>query len=168
MFVECACGQRHWGLHGAAGLLLTTTGRDRVVLQRRPLDVHQGGSWACVGGAIEPGESAIHAALREAAEEEGILAGAVRPIVEIVGTRHPDWSYTYVLAETTTAAVPGGPSDSWESDGTSWHEVAAVAHLELHPAFAADWPELRTRLARLDIAAPAPDAGRHAGPWPSP
>lgn len=146
MFVECACGQRHWGPYGAAGLLLTTPGRDRVLLQRRPEDVHQGGSWACVGGAIERGESPIHAALREAAEEEGISAAVVRPFEEIVGTRHPDWSYTYVLAETSTDEVPGGPSDSWESDGTEWHHVDAVEDLELHPAFAADWPELRTRL----------------------
>jgi len=147
MFVECACGQRHWGPYGAAGLLLTTAERDRVLLQRRPKDVHQGGSWACVGGAIERGESALHAALREAAEEEAISASVVRPIEEIVGTVHPDWSYTYVLAETTAAAVPGGPSQSWESDGTAWHDVGAVEALGLHPAFAADWPQLRTRLA---------------------
>jgi len=57
MYVYCSCGRRHWGLHGAAGLLLTDRDRSGVVLQRRSALVHHGNTWALIGGALERGET---------------------------------------------------------------------------------------------------------------
>ena len=66
-WVTCDLGHRHWGLYGAAGLLLhrpTATG-DEVLLQHRATWSHHGGTWGLLGGARHSDESAVEAALRE-------------------------------------------------------------------------------------------------------
>ena len=149
MYVHCACGRRHWGVHGAAGLLLTDPARTGVLLQKRSAMVHQGGTWALVGGAIEAGETPLEAALREAHEEEGIDPRGVTPVRTFVGTEHPDWSYTYVLVEAPRPEDPHVPhSGGWESDGARWVDLAAVPALALHPSLHGDWPMLLDALAR--------------------
>jgi 8-oxo-dGTP pyrophosphatase MutT (NUDIX family) len=146
--VGCGCGRRHWGLVGAAGLLLARrdpTGRvSHVVLQHRALWSDQGGTWGIPGGAREPGESAIDAALREAAEEAGIDPVSVR----VLGTsvlQHPDWSYTTVLADERGPVQPR-VTDA-ESTAVVWVPVGEVTDRPLLGAFAQAWPDL---LARLD------------------
>ncbi|WP_203756631.1 NUDIX domain-containing protein [Cellulomonas chitinilytica] len=146
-WVECACGRRHWGLHGAAGLLLTRRdahGRPvAVVLQHRAPWSDQGGTWGLPGGARTPHESAEDAALREAAEEAGIAPSAVR----VRGTSvlaHPDWSYTTVLADELAPVEPSA-TDA-ESVEVRWVAVEDVDGLALLPAFADAWPDLRRRL----------------------
>ena len=152
-WVECACGARHWGLHGAAGLLLArrAPGDDgaphgpatHVLLQHRAPWSHHGGTWGVPGGARQPDEDATAAALREAAEEAGVPADAVRPFATRV-LSHPDWSYTTVLADEVHAfdARPTGA----ESLAIVWVPVAQVAALDLLPAFAQAWPSLHTAL----------------------
>jgi 8-oxo-dGTP pyrophosphatase MutT (NUDIX family) len=143
MYVYCSCGHKHWGRYGAAGLLLTDPERRGVVLQKRGPMTHHGGTWALIGGAIEPGETATEAALREAHEEEGLDPGRVAVVRTFAGTVHPEWTYTYVLVEATRAADPvfstGG---GWESDGAEWVDLAEVPNLGLHPSLRADWPRL--------------------------
>jgi carboxylate-amine ligase len=147
-WVDCACGQRHWGRHGAAGLLLTRPGQDgtEVLLQLRAAWTHQGGTWGLPGGARDSHESTTQAALREAGEEAGVSARGVHVLGED-RDEHQTWSYTYVLAQApgdaTAAAV------NLESDAVEWVPVADVAARALHPAFAAAWPRLKQRLAAL-------------------
>ena len=51
-WVDCVCGNRHWGKHGAAGLLLV---RDRkVLLQHRAPWVHDGWSYDTVIAKADP------------------------------------------------------------------------------------------------------------------
>ena len=99
MWLRCSCGERHWGRYGAAGLLLTDPARTAVLLQKRSVHVHNGGTWSVPGGAIERGESPREAALREAHEEAGLDPRTLRVTSTLVGTDHGDWSYTYVVAE---------------------------------------------------------------------
>ena len=144
-WVDCACGRRHWGLVGAAGLLLVRRGSDRrvteVVLQHRSLESHQGGTWGVPGGAIVPGETAVQGALRESLEEAGIEPETVRVLGEHV-LDHGTWSYTTVLAEEAPGAVVDvSPTDS-ESLAVAWVPVDEVTERELLPAFAAAWPTL--------------------------
>ena len=149
-WVECACGRRHWGLHGAAGLLLVRRDLDgtplAVVLQHRALWSDQGGTWGVPGGARMPGESAQDAALREAEEEAGISPASVR-VRESQVLQHADWSYTTVLADEVRPVVPT-VTDA-ESVELRWVPVDEVADLPLLPAFAAAWPGLRDRLVAL-------------------
>ncbi len=80
-FVYCERGHRHWGLFGAAGLLLTDPERG-VLLQHRAWWTHHGRTWALPGGARRGHESAREAATREAEEEAAVPVGAVRPTAE--------------------------------------------------------------------------------------
>lgn len=157
-WVECACGRRHWGLVGAAGLLLVR--RDpqglvtHVVLQHRSLESHQGGTWGVPGGAIVPGETAVEGALRESSEEAGIPPDAVRVLGEHV-LDHGPWSYTTVLAEEAPGhQVDVRPTDS-ESLDVVWVAADEVADRELLPAFGAAWPGLRARIDAMGPGDPA-------------
>lgn len=152
-WVECACGRRHWGLSGAAGLLLVRrdgTGQPvAVVLQHRAPWSDQGGTWGLPGGARAPHESAVEAALREAHEEAGIDPAAVRARDTWVLT-HPDWSYTTVLADEVLPVEPAA-TDA-ESVEVRWVAVEDVAGLPLLGAFAEAWPGLLDRAWALATA----------------
>ncbi len=133
-FVSCACGGRHWGRFGAAGLLVVRG--DRVLLQHRALWSHEGGTWGVPGGALDVGETPLQGALREAGEEAAVPAGAVRPR-HAWTTDHGDWSYTTLICE---AVAPFEPARlDAESQELRWVRLADVAGLPLHSGFAAGW-----------------------------
>jgi 8-oxo-dGTP diphosphatase len=152
-WVDCACGQRHWGRYGAAGLLLVwqdehESGADSrrgpdVLLQHRAAWTHEGGTWALPGGARGHDETPEQAALREAHEEAGLDPADVTT-GELVVVDHGPWSYTYVLAGTPTRAHLE-PSDL-ETEDLAWVPVAEVAAYPLHPLFEQAWPSLRERV----------------------
>jgi 8-oxo-dGTP diphosphatase len=147
VYVHCECGRRHWGVYGAAGVLITDPARTGVVLQKRSDHVHHGGTWALIGGAVERGESATSAALREAHEEEGLDPSSVTVLRTFVGTRHPSWTYTYVLAEAPRPEHPDlARTGGWESDGARWVDLPAVPSLHLHPSLRADWSRVLAEL----------------------
>lgn len=149
------CGDhRHWGLYGAAGLLLArrapgTPGAlgpvTDVVLQHRAVWSDQGGTWGVPGGALAPHETPVDGALRESLEEAAVEPRAVH----VLGTHvldHGPWAYTTVLADVAPGArVTPGAADP-ESLEVRWVAVDEVTALPLLPAFAAAWPGLRARL----------------------
>lgn len=65
----------------AVGILLDEDGR--VLITRRPDNVHQGGLWEFPGGKLETGESVIEALARELAEELGTCVEQSEPLLEI-------------------------------------------------------------------------------------
>lgn len=144
-WVRCSLGHRHWGLHGAAGLLLVTpaAGLPVVLLQHRAPWSHHGGTWGIPGGARAGSETAVQAALREAVEEAGVPAGEVALDGEAVDD-HGGWSYTTVLGR-LPRPVPVRPTDR-ESLAVEWVPVREVERLPLHPGFAAGWPAHREAL----------------------
>ncbi|WP_324650778.1 NUDIX domain-containing protein [Georgenia sp. H159] len=163
-WVECRCGQRHWGRYGAAGLLLwrrspqapdgtgtplaadaTDPSRYAVVLQHRALWSHHGGTWGLPGGAVDPGETAVQGALREAQEEADLPPSGLRVRTSYL-LDHGDWSYATVVAE-AVAQVEPRVSDA-ESVGVAWVEGSAVTERQLLPAFADALPGLRALLGR--------------------
>ncbi len=145
-WVECACGQRHWGRFGAAGLLVSHAGR--VLLQHRAAWSHHGDTWGIPGGARRSDEDALTAALREASEEAGVAASSVRPFAAVVDDHGP-WSYSTVLAR-AEHELAVRPVDA-ESVELRWVAVDAVADLPLHPGFGEAWPQLRSLLDRRDL-----------------
>jgi 8-oxo-dGTP diphosphatase len=152
-WVECRCGHRHWGLFGAAGLLLVRTrGGPQVLMQLRAPWTHEGGRWGLPGGARDSHETVAAAAVREAGEEAGVEADHVRVMSTAVGADHGIWSYTYVIA----MAEPGlrvGPPNA-ESDQLAWVGLDDVAALPLHSGLASAWVPLRPVITSvLDTAA---------------
>jgi 8-oxo-dGTP diphosphatase len=155
-WVRCRCGQMHWGVHGAAGLLLLRRlgGVVELLLQLRAGWTHQGGSWGLPGGARDSHEDVVAAALREAGEEVGLDAAEVAVVGSTVGVDHGDWQYTYVIA--CAIASAGGAIGvrvvNDESDEIRWVALDEVDGLPLHPALAQSWPALRSVLASVAAA----------------
>jgi 8-oxo-dGTP pyrophosphatase MutT (NUDIX family) len=148
-WVDCACGQRHWGLFGAAGLLVHKTdaeGRLRVLLQRRSAQTHNGGTWALPGGALNSNETAEQAALREAEEEAGIEAAWVA-LEKTCVDGHGSWSYTTVIARADRDFT--ARASNWESDEVGWFLVDELEDLPLHHGFAASWGRVSQALRGL-------------------
>jgi 8-oxo-dGTP pyrophosphatase MutT (NUDIX family) len=139
----CDAGHQHWGIHGAAGLLLrapTGDGDTHVLLQRRAWWTHHGNTWGVPGGAKASWETPEEAALREIEEEITLTLDQV----EIETVHHDDhggWSYWTVMAQLTEpcTALPRNR----ETAEVRWVPNNQVSALQLHPGFAATWPLLQ-------------------------
>lgn len=143
-WVTAPTGERYWGRFGAAGLLVHDPGLG-VLLQHRAEWSHFGGTWGIPGGALQQGEGAVAAALRESHEEAAVPLSAVRAH----GTRVIDrevWSYTTVISEVIEPFDPiVGDAESVE---LAWVPIEHVAERPLHPAFGQAWPVLAGLLAQ--------------------
>jgi 8-oxo-dGTP pyrophosphatase MutT (NUDIX family) len=141
-WTTCGLGHRHWGLFGAAGLLLRTPANEAsaVGLQLRAEPSHHGGTWGVLGGARHEDETAVEAALREAGEEATVEPDLIRVEAGYVDD-HGGWAYTTIVAS-APSAMRLAPRN-WESDAVSWVPLAEVDTLDLHPGFATTWPLLR-------------------------
>lgn len=136
-WTRCAQGHRHWGIHGAAGLLVWHG--EHLLLQHRALWSHHGGTWGILGGARNRGETAEQAALREAGEEAGLDPATVTVAGRFVDD-HGGWSYTTVITR-AASAMPLTASTP-ETIEMRWVPVAELDTLTLHPGFAASWPQV--------------------------
>ncbi len=137
-WIHCACGYKHWGKFGAAGLLLVRNGS--IFLQHRAPWVHNGDTWGIPGGARDSHETIVEAALREAFEETGIDGGEITPLTTFTDD-HDGWSYSTVIAIASNKVE--GHELNEESHEVRWVKFDDVTRLPLHPSFAASWPALR-------------------------
>ena len=140
-WVECACGNKHWGLNGAAGILILR--RNEILLQHRAPWVHNGDTWGIPGGARDSHESTIEGAFREAIEETGIDTALLTPLHTFCDN-HGSWKYETVIARAEEGLVAHEVND--ESHEVRWIHIDEVAHMALHPSFAKSWPELKELL----------------------
>jgi 8-oxo-dGTP diphosphatase len=140
-WVVCEQGHRHWGRYGAAGLLAVAPG-PYVLLQHRAPWSHGGGTWGVPGGARDRAETAEQAARRETVEETALDVAQVVTVGEHV-VDHGGWSYTTFVA-TAPSRLPVRADR--ESLALAWVTPDELAGLDLLPAFAAAWPDLRALL----------------------
>ncbi len=158
-------GARHWGRHGAAGLLLRALGPDgttSVLLQHRAPWSHQGGTWGLPGGARDSHETPEQAAVREAHEEAGLPADQLRVRVSVITAEVGSpggayWTYTTVIADASHLLVT---VPNRESSELRWVADDGVADLPLHPGLAASWQRLRAVAAAIPLLATPPPDGR--------
>ncbi len=124
-------------------------GRDVLLVHRTP---EQGGYWHVVAGGVEPGETAVEAAVRELREETGLVADLASGIevTEHVSTLteapadRDDPSAVAVGVTCFQAMAPDDwePTLDWEHDRHRW----------CHPAEAAStlrWPGTAQALRKL-------------------
>ena len=137
-WIQCACGTKHWGLNGAAGILLVRG--TQILLQHRAPWVHNGDTWGIPGGARDSHESVLEAAIREAKEETGIDPVHLTPI-QTFSDDHGSWRYDTVIAHASELLVARELND--ESHEVRWVEIDEVDELTLHPSFEKSWPTLK-------------------------
>ena len=127
------------------------TGRRGVLLHRHK----RLGVWLQPGGHVDAGESPLHAAQRELAEETGIRAAAVSAAVLHVDVHPGGRGHTHldVRYHFTADADPAPPAD--ESPAVAWFawtEAARIADAGLRGAL--------TRLGGSPVAGTPNDDGR--------
>ncbi|WP_344856638.1 NUDIX hydrolase [Planomonospora alba] len=148
-WARCDRGHRHWGVHGASGLLAVhhdSAGTPHVLMQKRSLWSHHGGTWGLPGGARDSHEDAVAGALREAREEASLHGDGLR-VQGVYLDDHGGWTFETVIAE-AEGLLPAVPGNS-ESADLRWLPAEEVASRDLHPGFAETWPALRPALAPL-------------------
>ena len=141
-FIICnRCNARHWGVYGAAGLLLVRTDLSpaSVLLQLRATWTHGGGTWALPGGALDSDEHPVMAAAREAWEETGIDP-RVLDVKEIYTDEHGNWRYHTVVAHAVGELNEFDANA--ETEDLRWVPVDNVGGFDLHPGLRATWPVL--------------------------
>ena len=137
-WVQCACGNKHWGLNGAAGILIVRG--SEILLQHRAPWVHNGDTWGIPGGARDSHESTIEGAFREAVEETGIDTSLLT-VLHTYTDDHGDRKYETVIAKGSNEIVAQEVND--ESHEVRWVDIERVEELPLHPSFAKSWPTLK-------------------------
>jgi 8-oxo-dGTP diphosphatase len=155
-WTECARGHRHWGLHGASGLLAVhhdDDGVPHVLMQKRSVWSHHGGTWGLPGGARDSHEDAVTTAMREAREEAALPGDRLR-VQGVYRDDHGGWAFETVIAE-SAERLPAVCANG-ESDELRWLPLGEVAARKLHPGFAATWETISGAISPetlvLDVA----------------
>ena len=165
-WIPCVCGHKHWGLNGAAGVMLVRTdpgtGRPtHIVMQHRAVWSAEGGTWGIPGGALSDGENAVEGALRESWEEAGIPAGDIQ-VIGAYCEDHGPWSYTTVIAREKPGCRVEPYTRDDESSEIRWIPVDKIPDIRLLSAFRHDWPYFSQLIGRLTAEGTRTDT-REAG-----
>ena len=115
-------------IHVVAGIL--RDGQGRVLLTQRPPGKHLAGLWEFPGGKCEPGESPEGALRRELAEEIGVEAGIIEPLIA-VPWHYPEKS---VVLDVYDVRIWRGQAHGREGQALRWASVAELPALRMPPA----------------------------------
>ncbi len=147
----------HWGSAGA-GIVLVAGGK--ILLLLRSEDVTEPGFWGIPGGAIDPNEDPLTAALRELHEETGLRIPNPTLLGQVVWDS-PNGRFRYT---TSVVRVPEATSRkaihlNWENNDHRWVDAAWLRDNvdDLHPGFRASLDQL------LAVALPAGSANTFRG-----
>ncbi|OTA28891.1 septum formation protein Maf [Alloscardovia macacae] len=148
-WIQCACGHKHWGQNGAAGILLARRDDDgevsHVAMQHRAAWSAEGGTWGIPGGALATGESIIEGALRESLEEANIHPEDI----DVVGAYcedHGPWSYTTVFAFEKPGHMVEPYATDDESEEVCWVSVDDIEDITLLSYLKNDWANFLQRV----------------------
>jgi SPP1 gp7 family putative phage head morphogenesis protein len=151
--VTCSRGHKHWGEHGAAGLLVRArvNGQYRYLLQKRSATGDHPNVWSLPGGALLQDEDAITGAYREAGEELGQIPADVKPHHTVVDD-HGGWAFHTVVADSPAEFTPTCDGESpEETAGWAWLTAKEIDKLPLHPGFAGAWETVRRSRRNIQL-----------------
>jgi (d)CTP diphosphatase len=101
----------------------------QLLIARRPAEKRHGGLWEFPGGKLREGESLQEAARRELAEELGLEALAVGPVV--FDARDPGTPFLVRFVHVIVEDTPPRPS---EHDAVAWLSPDQIRDLPLAPS----------------------------------
>lgn len=113
-------------LLGAIAILV----RGDLVLLARRTKAPDAGLWGFPGGHVEPGETALAAAVRELREETGIHAEPIEYLTNIDVIRHDDNGRVkmhYLLAAVRCRYLSGTPAAADDVSDAAWVSAADIA-----------------------------------------
>lgn len=115
-------------VHVAVGVIVNADGK--ILIAKRPLNVHQGGLWEFPGGKVDTGETIQQALVRELHEELAIDVHASQPLIQI---RHhyPDKSVLLDVHKIT--GFTGEPCGN-EGQPVQWVDAKALDSFEFPAA----------------------------------
>jgi 8-oxo-dGTP diphosphatase len=120
---------RRYPTHPIVGVLAVVLRGDKALVVRRanpPL----AGRWGFPGGVLELGETVAEGAMRELAEETGVVADPIGPLTVIDTIDHDDegrvrYHYTLVAVLGRWRSGEGAPGD--DADEVAWLTRAEIA-----------------------------------------
>ncbi len=132
----------HWGRAGAG--IVPTTGKRALFLLRSRL-VTEPGTWGIAGGAVDPGEDALTAGLRELREEAGLDLETYSLLGTTTFTSPTGFRYTTNVVRVHPSVTQREVRLNWENREACWGDEAWLdAHLDkIHPGMRPVLPELR-------------------------
>jgi 8-oxo-dGTP diphosphatase len=115
---------------------------DEMLVARRPEGTHLAGAWEFPGGKIVDGEEPSAAARRELAEETGLVAERLEPLLVLVHEypEHPVRLHVFIARDPSGEVRIGG-SREW-----GWRTLRQLRELEMPPANAPILNALRWRV----------------------
>ena len=108
-------------------------GNGRWLLQKRPAGKRHAGLWEFPGGKVEPGETPLHALVRELNEELTIRVTAIaQPAVARAAASPGEGERAIVIHLYTIDAWEGTPRPEPGAE-LGWFSAEEIAHLRLPP-----------------------------------
>jgi 8-oxo-dGTP diphosphatase len=124
---------REYPTHPLPGVLALVERDGRLLMVRRAKEPDRG-KWGFPGGLVELGETVAEAALRELAEETGLIAAALG-VVDVFEVISPDQQgrirYHYVLNVVRCAASEGEPVAADDAEAAGWFTLGEIEGGEL-------------------------------------
>ncbi len=145
-WIDCSCGAKHWGVNGAAGVLIFDVDNGQVLMQHRAHWTHGGATWGIPGGARDSHETPVEAALRELEEEWGVSPASLEILHDEMWVDHGTWNYHTVIVRGLEELYIVNNDESQEA---RWVDLAQVTQLDLHPGFASSWERVAQHLRAL-------------------
>lgn len=116
-------------LHIAVGVIFNQQ-KDRVLIARRPANVHQGGLWEFPGGKCHADEDVVTALKRELLEELNLMVDICQPLISI----NHDYPQQQVKLDVWSVLDWHGDIYGKEGQAIEWVAVSQLSQRQFPPA----------------------------------